>query len=104
MSLEASPATTRVGWIGTGVMGASMCGHLIAAGYRGDGLQPHAGRRPSRWSTKGADGRRLARRRSPRPRTWSSPSSASRSDVREVILGPDGRPGRRASRAPSWST
>ena len=24
----------RIGWIGTGVMGASMCGHLIKAGYR----------------------------------------------------------------------
>ena len=23
----------RVGWIGTGVMGASMCGHLLAKGY-----------------------------------------------------------------------
>lgn len=30
---EASPGTTRVGWIGTGVMGASMAGHLRAAGY-----------------------------------------------------------------------
>ena len=29
-----SPATTRVGWIGTGVMGRSMAGHLIDAGYR----------------------------------------------------------------------
>jgi 3-hydroxyisobutyrate dehydrogenase len=29
-----SPASTIVGWIGTGVMGASMCGHLLAAGYR----------------------------------------------------------------------
>lgn len=29
----AEPGTTRVGWIGTGVMGASMCGHLVAAGY-----------------------------------------------------------------------
>ncbi|KAI4376576.1 hypothetical protein MLD38_014322 [Melastoma candidum] len=28
-----SPATTRIGWIGTGVMGRSMCGHLINAGY-----------------------------------------------------------------------
>lgn len=28
-----SPATTRVGWIGTGVMGRSMAGHLISAGY-----------------------------------------------------------------------
>ncbi len=25
--------TTRIGWIGTGVMGSSMVGHLIAAGY-----------------------------------------------------------------------
>ena len=24
---------TRIGWIGTGVMGQSMCGHLLAAGY-----------------------------------------------------------------------
>ncbi|MEM1068020.1 MAG: NAD(P)-binding domain-containing protein, partial [Planctomycetota bacterium] len=31
---EISPETTRIGWIGTGVMGRSMCGHLIAAGYR----------------------------------------------------------------------
>ena len=28
------PGTTRIGWIGTGVMGASMCGHLIKAGYQ----------------------------------------------------------------------
>ncbi|MEZ6133970.1 MAG: NAD(P)-dependent oxidoreductase [Pirellulaceae bacterium] len=28
-----TPSTTKVGWIGTGVMGASMCGHLIRAGY-----------------------------------------------------------------------
>jgi 3-hydroxyisobutyrate dehydrogenase len=26
-------ASTRLGWIGTGVMGASMCGHLMARGY-----------------------------------------------------------------------
>jgi 3-hydroxyisobutyrate dehydrogenase len=30
----ASPAATRIGWIGTGVMGSSMCGHLLTAGYR----------------------------------------------------------------------
>jgi 3-hydroxyisobutyrate dehydrogenase len=29
-----SPESTRVGWIGTGVMGASMAGHLLAAGYQ----------------------------------------------------------------------
>ena len=30
----ASPETTRIGWIGTGVMGSSMCGHLLTAGCR----------------------------------------------------------------------
>jgi 3-hydroxyisobutyrate dehydrogenase len=30
---KAAPGTTRIGWIGTGVMGASMCGHLIDAGF-----------------------------------------------------------------------
>ena len=28
------PMGTRIGWIGTGVMGSSMCGHLLTAGYR----------------------------------------------------------------------
>lgn len=28
------PAVTRIGWIGTGVMGRSMCGHLMDRGYR----------------------------------------------------------------------
>ena len=28
------PTVTRIGWIGTGVMGLSMCGHLLTAGYR----------------------------------------------------------------------
>ena len=28
-----APQQTRIGWIGTGVMGKSMCGHLIAAGF-----------------------------------------------------------------------
>jgi 3-hydroxyisobutyrate dehydrogenase len=27
------PGETRIGWIGTGVMGSSMCGHLIGAGF-----------------------------------------------------------------------
>lgn len=30
----ATPTSTRIGWIGLGVMGASMCGHLVDAGYR----------------------------------------------------------------------
>lgn len=34
MTLEISPQRTRIGWIGTGVMGQSMCGHLVDAGYQ----------------------------------------------------------------------
>jgi 3-hydroxyisobutyrate dehydrogenase len=33
-SVAADPATSAIGWIGTGVMGSSMCGHLIDAGFR----------------------------------------------------------------------
>ncbi|HEX3656054.1 MAG TPA: NAD(P)-dependent oxidoreductase [Pirellulales bacterium] len=34
MKIEsATPGKTRLGWIGTGVMGSSMCGHLLAKGY-----------------------------------------------------------------------
>ncbi len=33
MSRVFKPGSTKVGWIGTGVMGTSMCGHLLAAGY-----------------------------------------------------------------------
>lgn len=29
----AAPGTTRVGWVGTGVMGLSMCGHVMSKGY-----------------------------------------------------------------------
>ena len=35
-SIEAG--RSKIGWIGTGVMGASMCGHLIDARFRHDGL------------------------------------------------------------------
>ena len=31
--MTTEPGTTRVGWIGTGVMGLSMCGHVLDAGY-----------------------------------------------------------------------
>jgi 3-hydroxyisobutyrate dehydrogenase len=34
MALDFGAGKTRVGWIGTGVMGSSMCAHLIAAGYQ----------------------------------------------------------------------
>ena len=32
--MEISPQQTKIGWIGTGVMGRSMCGHLLKAGYQ----------------------------------------------------------------------
>lgn len=33
MNISIEPGKTRIGWIGTGVMGTSMCGRLIDAGY-----------------------------------------------------------------------
>ena len=35
---------TRIGWIGTGVMGLSMCGHIMEKGYSTTGFQPHEGK------------------------------------------------------------
>jgi 3-hydroxyisobutyrate dehydrogenase len=32
--VSVSPESTTVGWIGTGVMGTSMCGHVLDGGYR----------------------------------------------------------------------
>ncbi|WP_394830987.1 NAD(P)-dependent oxidoreductase [Pendulispora rubella] len=32
-NVEIAPGKTRIGWIGTGVMGASMAGHLLSRGY-----------------------------------------------------------------------
>ncbi len=31
--MKVEPGKTRIGWIGTGVMGSSMCGHLLGAGF-----------------------------------------------------------------------
>ena len=83
-----TPDNTRVGWIGTGVMGRSMCGHLMQAGYRAIVY--------NRSSNKTADlvaaGAKLA----------TSPAEVAREsdvvftivgfphDVREVILGEEG--------------
>src|SRR5713101_485239 len=32
-AIKVEPGKTRIGWIGTGVMGQSMCRHLMAKGY-----------------------------------------------------------------------
>ena len=34
MSIKVSTDLTKIGWIGTGIMGEPMCGHLINAGYK----------------------------------------------------------------------
>lgn len=34
MLSPAAPGRTRVGWVGTGVMGSSMCAHLLEGGYQ----------------------------------------------------------------------
>jgi 3-hydroxyisobutyrate dehydrogenase len=78
----------RVGWVGTGVMGAAMCAHLVAAGY------------PVRVFTRSKE---RARPLLEQGAEWSaSPAEAADgadfafsmvgypSDVREVVLGPRG--------------
>jgi 3-hydroxyisobutyrate dehydrogenase len=81
-------AATRIGWIGTGVMGISMCGHLIDAGY-GATIYSRTRERAQPLLDRGA--------------VWAdTPASAAASsdviftmvgypaDVREVVLGESG--------------
>jgi 3-hydroxyisobutyrate dehydrogenase len=83
-----NPESTRIGWIGTGVMGSSMCGHLIGAGYRATVFN----RSPSKTDALVAKGATLAD--SPREVAEQSDVVFSivgfPSDVRSVILGDDG--------------
>ncbi len=85
---KAEPGKTRLGWIGTGVMGSSMCGHLLAAGYAitvynrtREKAQPLLDR-----GAKWANG----------PKAVAEASDivftivGFPKDVREVILGPEG--------------
>jgi 3-hydroxyisobutyrate dehydrogenase len=86
--MSVSPHQTTVGWIGTGVMGSSMCGHVLEAGYPVT-LYTRTRERAEPLLARGA--------------TWAgSPQEvAARSDVvfsivgypadvREVLLGPEG--------------
>lgn len=83
-----SSASTLVGWVGTGVMGASMCGHLLREGY----AVTVTTRRRVRAEGLLADGA-----------TWAdTPAEVAEAsdvvftmvgfpaDVREVVLGPRG--------------
>ncbi len=88
MALEFEQGKTRIGWIGTGVMGSSMCGHLIAAGYRATVFN----RTRSKAEALVARGAVLA----DSPKAVAEASDVVFTivgyprDVREVTLGPEG--------------
>ena len=88
MALHIEPGKTRIGWIGTGVMGSSMCGHLIDAGYRATVFN----RTTSKTDAVAAKGAKVAAS----PREVAEASDVVFSivgfprDVREVILGEQG--------------
>src|SRR3954449_8202719 len=82
------PGSTRVGWIGTGVMGSSMCGHLMAAGY------PATVTNRSRPKLEALLAKGATEAGSPKAVAEASDVIFSivgyPSDVREVILGENG--------------
>ena len=86
MSLEKVPV--RIGWIGTGVMGSSMCGHLIAAGHRATVFNRTPGK------AQGLVDRGATLAKCPREVAESSDVVFTivgyPADVRAVTLGPDG--------------
>ena len=88
MASQFTPGATKIGWIGTGVMGSSMCGHLIAAGYQATVFN----RSPEKTKGLVAQGAKLVG--SPREVAAASDVIFSivgyPSDVRSVILGADG--------------
>jgi len=82
------PRTTRIGWIGLGVMGRSMCAHLVDAGFSAT-VYTRTQETADSVLAKGA--------------TWAdTPKAVAEqsdvmftivgfpTDVREVVLGPDG--------------
>lgn len=82
------PGKTKLGWIGTGVMGSSMCAHLLAKGF----AVTVYNRTRSRTDGLVAEGAQWAA--SPRAVAETSDVVFSivgfPSDVREVVLGADG--------------
>ena len=89
MGIESrQPADVPIGWIGTGVMGASMCGHLMDAGHP---ATVHT-RTPAK--AEGLLGRGATWADSPRQVAEASDIVFTivgyPADVREVILGADG--------------
>lgn len=83
------PGKTRLGWIGTGVMGVSMCGHLIDKGFAMTIYNRSRGARAEALLAKGA-------RWADTPKAVAEASDVVftivgyPSDVRHVTLGADG--------------
>ena len=81
-------SATRVGWVGTGVMGRSMCGHIVDKGY---GVTVH-----SRTKAKAQPLIDKGAVWADTPRAVADASDVTfaivgfPADVREVFLGPDG--------------
>lgn len=87
-ALEIAPGKTRIGWIGTGVMGSSMCGHLIRQGFQATVYNR------SRTKAEGLVSQGAAWAETPRKLAEQSDVIFSivgyPRDVRDVILGPEG--------------
>jgi len=87
-SFTIEPGKTKVGWIGTGVMGSSMCRHLIDAGFEAT-VYSRTREKADALIKKGAAWAAT-------PREVAEASDVIFSivgfpvDVREVILGPEG--------------
>ena len=88
MTSNTRPADVPIGWIGTGVMGASMCGHLMDAGH------PATVHTRTRAKAEGLLERGATWADSPREVAEASDIVFTivgyPADVREVILGADG--------------
>jgi 3-hydroxyisobutyrate dehydrogenase len=83
-----SPETARLGWIGTGVMGSSMCGHLLEAGYAvvvHSRTQERAESLLARGAVWAASAAEVAAEADVVFTMVGFPA-----DVRQVVLGPDG--------------
>ena len=88
MTLRIAPAETKVGWLGLGVMGSSMCGHLIDKGFAAT-IFTRSKSKASKLLDKGAVWADSARAVAERSDVIFSIVGFPR-DVREVLLGPQG--------------
>lgn len=88
MTLRIAPAETKVGWLGLGVMGSSMCGHLIDKGFAAT-VFTRSKSKASKLLDKGAVWADSARAVAERSDVIFSIVGFPR-DVREVLLGPQG--------------